>query len=226
MIKMTNPETLKRLGSLYSVLNKKAGLPSEQVLDPHDHVISSDHTIAVERQLFNNVLQSFIEKEERILKGSSETFSPSELEILKNFCDRMRKSEFDGLRVKKLATETNTLIANKFDAAQVLSIVKQIPNLVARELDTILMEVFSDVVESINDKENNIDEINPPHPLLGKMRAFEVSRISSMISERLAILVSEVNVPTMNEDNTVNMEDNHSLQDVEEMLGSLIVKEE
>ena len=117
------------------------------------------------------------------------------------------------INAKKKATETTTLLNTQFDAGQVLSLVKQLPSMIQKELDSLLGSVFTDVVET------------PNHPLLGKMRAFEIAKITNMISDRLSSLIDNITIPGSHEEQqNGNAEASASLRDVEGMLNSLITE--
>jgi len=198
----------KQLESIFAVLHKKASVPPGEVLDPLNNVIVTDYTVGVERQLFDGIVESFRTKLEK-----GKTCSSEEWESLRFFCNRLRTSEMEVINAKKKATETTTLLNTQFDAGQVLSLVKQLPSMIQKELDSLLGSVFTDVVET------------PNHPLLGKMRAFEIAKITNMISDRLSSLIDNITIPGSHEEQqNGNAEASASLRDVEGMLNSLITE--
>ena len=225
----SNPNQIRQLDSLFTVLQKRASSPPDEVLNPLDNVIVSDYTVGIERELFDTVWTSFQAKQERIESGSGEHFSADEWDHLRFFCSRLRTSEMEVINAKKRATETTTLLSNQFDAGQVISLVKQIPSLLQKELDSILGEVVANMAEALEQAVsllplNQKHLILSCHPLLGKLRAFEVAKITNIVSDRLASLIENVVIPTRNNDPNQQEGENNgaSLRDVESMLGSLI----
>ncbi len=139
--------------TLFNAIAAAAELPEEEVYSPRDNVASAEHTLHQERAFFSAIEASINDK---IVNKID--VDPEEYRILRVYAEKLRKSENDVISAKKRAAETAVIISSKFDAAQVLSLVKQIPSGLLKDLDIIitdLLQVIIDHIELVFDKELN-----------------------------------------------------------------------
>lgn len=231
--------------TLFNAIAKASSVPEEDTYNPRDNVASAEHTLLNERNFFQAIESSIADK---ISKNLS--VDPEEYRILRVYAEKLRKSESDVISAKKRAAETAVLLSSKFDAAQVLSLVKQLPNGLSKDLDVIVGDLLQIIVDHIehmfamalngndlsrlvsNETDYNkklellLDSVLS-HEYLNKMRQMKVVQLNNTIITRLEQTIAKMTVPKHRaSDGLLELDKDKrvTVSEMEDMISSIVVQ--